>query len=122
MTAVPTIVRQRIDTVPMKVGPGDVPVLPIRLRPHQEGALRGTHEQEHVPVLDSEVLDAAQHQRPRTGRLFAPRCAHDGCRLDGLERRANVAGALEAVLEVLRQAAQDDGAQAGRHARRQRPG
>ena len=73
MTAVPTVVRKRIDSLPMKVGAGDFPVPPIRFRPHQEGALRGAQEQEHVPVLDIQVPDTAQHQGARTGRLFAPR-------------------------------------------------
>src|SRR5262245_65146400 len=64
MTAVPTVVRQGINSMPMKVWPGDFPVPAIQPGPRQEGALRRAQEQEHVPVPDFEVLDAAQHQSP----------------------------------------------------------
>src|SRR5262249_24954156 len=44
MTAVPTVVHKGINSVPMKIGPGDFPALAIRLGPGQECALGGPQE------------------------------------------------------------------------------
>ena len=109
MTAVSAIIGKGINSLPVKVGSGDLPTLAIPPRPQQECALGRPHEQQHVAVLDIEVLNAAQHECPRTGRLFTPRFAHDSCRLNRLQRRANLARPLEAVFYVIGQTAYDHG-------------
>src|SRR5262249_19780985 len=86
MAAIPAVVRKGINSLPMKVGPGNLPMLAILPGPQQECTLRRPHEQEHLAVLHLELLDPTQYERSRTGRLVTPRFAHDGCRLNRLER------------------------------------
>src|SRR5581483_8928989 len=52
MTAVATVIRKGINSLPVKVRSGDLPMLALPPGSQQEGALRCPHKQEHVAVLD----------------------------------------------------------------------